>query len=353
MLGAGRIAWHFHLPQICARDGFELAAVVDPDSSRLDEAVRTFHPSAVFTDAEAMFEAVHPDLTVIASPTIFHKEQALLAFRHGSDVFCDKPVAMSYEEAQIMFREAQRLGRKIMAYQPHRINGEGADARSILASQKLGKIYLIERHISNYARRNDWQAFTQNGGGMLLNYGSHYIDQLLYLTHDTTAHVKCELRSVITCGNADDVVKALITTKHGILFDLDINQAVACPLPEWRICGSLGCAIYQNGVWNLRYCAPEALPQISVDRSLAAPGRRYPAEDIPWSEERFPVSESDPGLYYDYCHAYFAEDQLPFVHPEETLETIRTIELCRRDAQNLPQMPAGVYRSSPAVSTHC
>ena len=335
VLGAGRIAWHFHLPQICTKDGFELVAVVDPDEKRLDEAVRTFHPSAVFTDAEAMFEAVRPDLTVIASPTVFHKEQALLAFRSGSDVFCDKPVAMSYEDAVIMFREARRLGRKIMAYQPHRINAEGIAARAIITSEKLGKIYLIERHISNYARRNDWQAFTQNGGGMLLNYGSHYIDQLLYLTHDTTAHVKCELRSIITCGNADDVVKALITTRHGLLFDLDINQAVACPLPEWRICGSLGTAIYQNGTWNIRYCEPNAMPHVAVNRTLAAPGRRYPSESIPWREERMSAPASDPGLYYDYCHAYFAEDQLPFVLPEETLETIRTIELCRQDTREL------------------
>lgn len=205
--GAGRIAWGFHLPQICMREGFELAAVADPDRQRLEEVKHAFHPAAVFTDLETMLREVHPDLTVIASPTIFHKEQALLAFRYGSDVFCDKPVGLNPKEASAMYGEAKRLGRKLMAYQPHRINSEGLTARAILQSGRLGRLYLIERHISNYVRRNDWQAFSGNGGGMLLNYGSHYIDQLLYLTHDTAARVKCELRRVITCGDADDLVK--------------------------------------------------------------------------------------------------------------------------------------------------
>ena len=82
--GAGRIAWGFHLPQICMREGFELAAVADPDRQRLEEVKHAFHPAAVFTDLETMLREVHPDLTVIASPTIFHKEQALLAFRYVS-----------------------------------------------------------------------------------------------------------------------------------------------------------------------------------------------------------------------------------------------------------------------------
>ncbi len=341
VVGAGRIAWGFHLPQICMREGFELAAVADPDSQRLEEVKHAFHPAAVFTDLETMLKEARPDLTVIASPTIFHKEQALLAFRYGSDVFCDKPVGLNLKEASAMYGEAKRLGRKLMAYQPHRINSEGLTARAILQSGKLGRIYLIERHISNYVRRNDWQAFSGNGGGMLLNYGSHYIDQLLYLTHDTTARAKCELRRVITCGDADDLVKAMITTKHGILLELDINQATAYPFPEWRICGTRGSAVYSDRQWSLRYYEPDALPPIRANHALAAAGRRYPSEQIEWKEESIPCMPSEPGRYYDCCRDYFAGDSVPLVLPEETLEVVRTIELCRRDAEG-QEFPSSV-----------
>ena len=40
--GLGRIAWDFHLPQLCAHDGFHPVAVVDPCRERLAEAQARF-----------------------------------------------------------------------------------------------------------------------------------------------------------------------------------------------------------------------------------------------------------------------------------------------------------------------
>ena len=67
--GAGRIAWGFHLPQICMREGFELAAVADPDRQRLEEVKHTFHPAAVFTDLETMLREVPVSYTHLTLPT--------------------------------------------------------------------------------------------------------------------------------------------------------------------------------------------------------------------------------------------------------------------------------------------
>ncbi|PWM75332.1 MAG: hypothetical protein DBX90_12845 [Lentisphaerae bacterium] len=331
--GLGRIAWDFHLPQLCAHDGFHPVAVVDPCRERLAEAQARFGVSALYTDFEPMLEELHPDLVVIASPTIFHADQAIRAMRAGCDVFCDKPLALCSAEAEAMFRTARETGRKLMTYQPHRLNGEARAVRAILDSGKLGPLYLIERHLSNYARRNDWQAFRKNGGGMLLNYGSHYIDQLLYLTGSRVGHVRCELRRIASLGDADDVVHALITAGSGLLFDLDINQAVALPLPEWRICGRRGAALYQDGEWKLRYFLPGALPEMKADTGLAAAGRRYPSEPIAWQTETLPELPADRDAYYRHCYEYYALDRPPFVKADEILELVRTIDACRRSAE--------------------
>ena len=332
VVGMGRISWSFHLPQICGNENFQLAAVVDPAPERLQEAKETFNPERLFSDFKEMLETVRPDLTVIASPTVFHREQSILALEHGSDVFCDKPVAMTLEDSVAMFEHARKLGRKLMVYQPHRVSGETLTVQKILASGKLGDIYQMERHISNYARRNDWQAFVENGGGMLFNYGAHFIDQLLYLAKDTTRRVKCELRRIISAGNADDVVNALITTGKGLSLVVDINQAVTCPLCSWRICGTRGTAVCEGGKWRMKYCLPEALPEISADRNFAAAGRRYPREAIDWIEEEVSAVNADPAEYYRHCYNYFGKGEAPFVSGEETIEVMRTIKLCRDDA---------------------
>ncbi len=335
VVGLGRIAWSFHLPQICRQEGFELAAVVDPSEERLREAGEVFGVKNFFTDMSQMLESVNPDLVVIASPTIFHAAQAVEALRHGSHVFCDKPLALNGWEAADMYCAAQKYRRKLMTYQPHRINSESCTARLIMESGKLGDVYLIERHISNFARRNDWQAFVGNGGGMLLNYGSHYIDQLLYLLNDRAARVKCELRRISSRGDADDVVKAVITTRRNVLLDLSINQAVALGLSGWRICGSRGTAVRtEHGEWRMRYFLPDALPEIDADRTLAAANRQYPGEKIPWQEETVVPLADDPEKYYRLCYDFFALDQAPLVAPEETIELMRILDDCRQDAEN-------------------
>ena len=175
---------------------------------------------------------------------------------------------------------------------------------------------------------------------MLLNYGAHYIDQFLYLTGGKVRRTRCELRRIASLGDADDVVHALITTTAGVLLDLDINQAVALPLPEWRICGERGSALYQDGEWRLRYFAAGALPERKADTGLAAAGRRYPSEPIAWRQETLPESPADPDAYYRCCYEHYALGRPPFVTGDELLELMRTLDECRRSAGELEAEPA-------------
>jgi hypothetical protein len=42
----------------------------------------------------------------------------------------------------------------------------------------LGEVFCIRRCYQDYRRRSDWQALLENHGGMLNNYGAHYVDQV-------------------------------------------------------------------------------------------------------------------------------------------------------------------------------
>lgn len=334
VVGLGRIAWGFHLPAIVENPGFELAALVDPCRDRLEEAGNAFHTDGLYPDLTEMLRNVRPDLAVIASPTLFHERQTLECLESGTDVFCDKPIALNVDSARKMFRAAAAFGRKLMVYQPHRCTPEALAARRIVDSGKLGDIFMLERNCSNFVRRNDWQAFLANGGGMLLNYGAHYIDQLLWLSRcRRTGKISCDMRKILSCGDAEDVVSARFTTDRGILLGLSINQAAALPLPELRFCGSSGTALkMENGVWKIRYFKRETLRETPVHSSLTAPGRQYPREDIRWIEETCQPPAAEPGGYYGKCHDYFALDKEPFIQPEETLEVLRVIDECKKDS---------------------
>ena len=222
-----------------------------------------------------------------------------------------------------------------MVYQPHRATAVAVGARDIIGSGILGPIYMIKAALSDFSRRNDWQALRQYGGGMLNNYGAHAIDQLLYLANEKAARLRCHLRTIASLGDADDVVKLVIETERGLILDLDINMATAHALTPLMILGKYGTLRYDGEArtFIVKTYKPDSLVQGSVITELAAKDRRYGnAEKIPWEESRIPVNNYAPVDFYEKVYEYMALDSPPFVPLAETREVMRIIDACRRDS---------------------
>lgn len=332
--GLGRIGWAYHIPQIRKQEGFILTAVADASAERLAEAEQSFGVNT-YSDFKQMIQTEELDLVVIASPTIFHMEQAVFAMEHGVDVLLEKPMAGSLDEADTIIATMKKLGRKLMVFQPHRTKPEFLAAKNIIDRNLLGPVYMIKRSDSRYFRRNDWQSLTKYGGGMLNNSGSHYIDQLISLAGSSAKSIASTLKTVASMGDADDVVKMLIETENGITLDLDINQAASIPLPTWILLGKYGAAALeqtdQGPVFRVRYLKEEELPELGVNEELAAPGRTYGNEDqLIWHEEMVRVNDFEEIDFYEKCLDYYVKDENPFVPVEETREVMRIIEECRK-----------------------
>jgi predicted dehydrogenase len=335
VVGLGRIGWQFHAPQVAAHEGFAFVAAVDPLEERRQEAVERYGVRGYSTYEEMLAEE-KLDLVVIASPTIYHADQAIAAFERGYDVFCDKPMAPTLAESDRMIDAMRAHGRKLMIYQPHRTRAEVVALQAILARGWIGPVYMIKAARTGYSRRNDWQAFRQYGGGMLNNYGAHHIDLLLHLSGSRAERACCALRTVAALGDAEDVVKAVIETESGVILDLDINIAAAHAMRPWQILGQRGSIVLDEGkkAWHVRFYREEALGEGVVHAELAAPQRKYGNidETIPWEEVTVPVADYEAVDYYAQCYRYYALDEAPYVSVEETREVMRVLEMCRQSA---------------------
>lgn len=333
VVGLGRIGWMYHIPYIIKHKGFELISVFDPSVERLNEAYQTFGVKGYSVFSE-MLENEKLDLIVIASPTVFHKEQAITAMNNGIDVFLEKPMTQSLLDADEIINSMRKTNRKLMVYQPHRVTSEFLALKSILDRGVIGQVYMIKRACSAYKRRNDWQSLKKFGGGMLNNYGAHFIDQMLCLCNSKVKEISCHIRTVATLGDADDVVKALMETEDGVILDLDINMATAVELPEWTVLGKRGaisCEIANDGqrVFRTRYYQEKDLTDLKLHSELAAPGREYDNfENIPWREENVLISDFEEENFYNKCYDYYALDRQPFVPVDETREVMRIISEC-------------------------
>jgi len=319
LIGAGGIGGGFHLRNISSNEKYELCAIVDVNEETLAKH-RARYNVPTYTSMAEMLKEVKPELCVIATPTPLHVTQTIECMAAGCDVFLEKPMGMSLEEAQKLPEACEKYGKKLMIYQPHRARSETLCALDIIKSGKLGDIYMIKREFSYYYLRDHWQGYKKNGGGNLSNHGAHYIDQLLYLSGGSPAKAFSVLKPIITTGDADDCAKAVIVTDNNVTLDLDINFVSAQNVNSMKIYGKYG----------------EAELIVDADNKMTFRLKYYdPAEHdgdrkvFPFKEETVDVSEWAPIDFYDKCHEYYALDCEPFVKIEDTLKVMAAIDMCR------------------------
>lgn len=339
VVGLGRIGWKKHIPEIIKHhEKFSLVAVVDVSQERLDEAKEAYGVNG-YTDVAQMVRAEKPDLVVIASPTHLHYDHACTAMHLGADVFLDKPMAADYEMACAIAKCAEETSRKLMVFQPHRATAAVNQLMQLIDSGKIGKLISIHVSRSSYIRRSDWQAFKKYGGGMLNNYGAHYIDALLYMSQDKVRRLFCNTDIVASAGDADDVVQILFQTERGIKLDININQAAALTGPNWVVYGQHGAIMSEKSPedgkpqFRVRWFNPEEVPEITASENLTAANRSYNHDIcIPWNTEVLPVDPSFAVDFYEKAYEYFAEDKTPYVHIDDTLYVMELIKRCHIDA---------------------
>lgn len=319
VIGAGGFGRWFHLQHISNHSGFELVAIMDVNETLLSDLQKQYNVP-VYTDLTKMLAEIKPDLCAIASPTRLHVPQTLECMDAGCDVFLEKPIGMTHDEGDLIRIKRDETGRKVMVHQPHRIRSETLAAEQIIASGKLGKIFMIKRNFSYYYRRDHWQGYKKNGGGNLANHGAHYIDQILHLSGGKPVKASAVLRPMITTGDADDMAKVVISTDNGVTLDLDINFASTYTYNELEIMGTNGAAKLETNAdgqfsYRIKYYDPN---EWDLDN-----------HNIPFKEEVWDISSIANGDYYDNVYEYYAENRPPIVPVEETLLTMKTIDMCR------------------------
>jgi virulence factor len=113
VVGAGNIATVAQLPTLVAMPDVELAALVtrrsDPDPLR-----RRWGFGAVYSDVAEMLEAQVLDAVFVLTPRSEHAHACRAAIAAGVDVFCEKPLAVTSEEAKALAREAAARDRILM-----------------------------------------------------------------------------------------------------------------------------------------------------------------------------------------------------------------------------------------------
>jgi len=339
--GLGRIGWAFHCKHLADHPDWTLAAVADTEATRRQEAIDTYRCEA-FADVEAMCAGARLDAVVIATPTHLHEAMVMAALQHRLHILLEKPMAPTYAEAERIVKAAEAAGRVLTVYQPHRLGAYFQHLKAIVNDGRIGRVTMIQRGAFSYSRRDDWQSLQSFGGGMLNNYGAHYLDQVLQLVGYDLRRVWCTLQRVASLGNADDVVRIALETTAGVVADCTISQASVGKGPyEFIVWGTSGIVMQAGNEITVRWFDPARLPPKEVNPSLASADRKYPSEAIAVHEERVAVNAAlQVDVFANLAQAIRGETAV-FVPPRETLALVKLVAECRENSAGIRTPGAG------------
>src|SRR4051794_31602157 len=238
--GLGRSGWAIHAHLLAPlTDEYQIVAVNDEDASRRAEAIERFDCQAYPTYDELIADPA-VELVVVALPSFLHGSASLAALKANKHVICEKPMAVTLDEADTMVAAGKASNRVFTIFQIRRYNPDFVKVSEIIASGILGRIVQINIAESKFTRRWDWQTLQKYGGGSLNNTGAHFLDEALQLFGPATPTVFCVLDRTLTLGDADDHVKLVMKAADAPTIDIEVSSCDPFPPQTWHIFGTRG-----------------------------------------------------------------------------------------------------------------
>ncbi len=242
LIGFGLAGSVFHAPLIDAAPGLRLASIVTSNPERARRA-REEHPGAeVLGSVDGLWErAGEHELVVVATPNDSHLPLATRALELGLPAVVDKPLATSSRAGRALVEESERRGLALTVFHNRRWDSDQLTLRRLLAEGALGRVHRYESRFERWRpqiRADAWRENTApaEGGGVLLDLGTHLVDQALSL-FGPAIEVYGEVESH-RGGAGDDDVFIAITHPDGVRSHLWASSVAGARGPRLRVLGS-------------------------------------------------------------------------------------------------------------------
>ena len=272
VFGYGMIA-DVHAEGLAHIEGVEVVAVCGPRHDGAREFAEKFGFGNVFTDPEELLALEEIDGVIVDTPDVFHHDLVMRSVRAGKHIFCEKPLAVTVEEAREMYEAAREANLHTVVGFSNRWNTAANNIRKLIEDDVIGEIVHVHSQSLNPALvRSPQPRFTwrtdakRTGTGILGDLGSHHIDLAHFLVGDITevcANMKTFTPQVFAddgtphAHDLDDDTIVLIQFAggaHGTLSQSRLGS-VHADFPVGRrhfmINGRKGGILYENGQGRL------------------------------------------------------------------------------------------------------
>jgi len=251
IIGCGGIAGA-HINGYARNNNVELVAFCDVKGDNARQRAHRLNARS-YTDYKKMIEEENLDGVSICTFPSTHKEIAIEALNKGVNVLCEKPLAVSTNEAKEMVEAARNNRVLLMTAFKFRFFDEVLTARQLISQGEIGKIIMFRNMFGGAADMSKkWFSKKEiSGGGVLIDNGVHAIDLFRFLSGEVR-NVSARVATFVQDIEVEDTARVLIEMENGALGSIDLSWSIPIPQDLYlEIYGSEGSIMV--GLNNVRY----------------------------------------------------------------------------------------------------
>ncbi|MBI3329727.1 MAG: Gfo/Idh/MocA family oxidoreductase [Nitrospinae bacterium] len=208
------------------------------------------------------------DAVIVCTPHAAHYCNVLHALEMGAHVLCEKPLAITSQEAEKMLMYPRM---RLATCQHLRADGLWRAMRSLYQAGSIGelrevRLKCLHNQLAMYQDKANWRArITESGGGILIDTGNHLTDALFWILGEGPQQVDATIER-FGC-EVDILTTVACQWPTGATGQMVFNAQADGVDEMLEIVGSVGMLSYSNGACELvQRCGSDFLLNRTVQR---------------------------------------------------------------------------------------
>ncbi|MEI7792462.1 MAG: Gfo/Idh/MocA family oxidoreductase [Candidatus Berkelbacteria bacterium] len=228
VIGVGNMGQH-HARVYSELPNVNLVAVCDMDLERSSKLAKS-HDCLAYDDYEKMLKENKIDIVSVVVPTFLHHKVACAVLALGSNVFLEKPIAVSLKEGKEIIATAKKNGKKLMIGHIERFNPAIQRLKELIEEGRIGNIISI-----NIKRAGGLPPQIKNAN-VVIDLGIHDIDIANFLVSDFPTEVY-GFKSKNLIDEQEDSAVILLKYKNSSAF-IEVNWVTPVKVRTLDITGT-------------------------------------------------------------------------------------------------------------------
>lgn len=222
VIGCGRIARNAHLPALSELENVRIKYACDVIEEKALKMKEDFPKiEQVITDYKVALNDSEVDAVFVLTPNFAHYTVTMDALAAGKHVLCEKPITVNYELSVKMYEAAEKAGKILNIGVCNRYNKSVEMLRDWVEQGKFGNVYHVYSSFRAFrcipGLGGDFTTKSQSGGGVLIDWGIHFFDLILYVLG--SAKIKN-----VTCDAYNEMAKDMKAYKYESMWAEDTKN---------------------------------------------------------------------------------------------------------------------------------